>query len=380
MTDTNWEMAETDVLAAIGDTLDREGEAVLATVVDVEGSAYRRPGAKMLITEDGDAGSITAGCLEDEVRGLASEVLDAGRPRIETYDLMADDDVWGLGMGCNGVITVLLEPLGEGYRPVVERVTNGTDCAVVTVTGGDHPFGERGLYDPEIGFAGDLPEWLTTELAERTTTLLEAGQSETATVETDEGTIEVFVDGIEAPSRLVVVGSGPDVNPVVELAARVGLRTTVVAFRGALSAADFPAADAVRTTSPSELPGTAAFDDDTYVVVMTHNFIDDRLALETLLETSVPYIGLMGPRERFGEMVDELAEEGRTLIQNDRDRIYTPIGLDLGGDSPYRIAYSIVAEVLAVESGRTPQHLTERAGPIHDRHATGRVDRTSKDD
>jgi xanthine dehydrogenase accessory factor len=374
MTDTNWEMAEADVLAAIGDALDGDGEAVLATVIDVEGSAYRRPGAKMLIDENGGAGSLTAGCLEDEVRGLANEVLDAGQPRIETYDLMADDDVWGLGMGCNGVITVLLEPLDEGYRSIVERVTNGTDCAVVTVTGGDHPLGERGFYDPESGFAGDLPEWLTTELAERTTTLLEAGQSETATVETDEGTVEVFVDGIEAPSRLVVVGSGPDVSPVVELAARVGLRTTVVAFRGALSAADFPAADVVRTTSPSELPETAVFDDDTYVVVMTHNFIDDRLALEALLETPVPYIGLMGPRERFEEMLDEFAEEGVAIAEREMDRIYTPIGLDLGGDSPYRIAYSIVAEVLSVESGRTPRHLTERAGPIHDRHTIEQVE------
>jgi xanthine dehydrogenase accessory factor len=374
MTDTNWEMAEADVLAAIGDALDGESDAVLATVIDVEGSAYRRPGAKMLIDEDGGAGSLTAGCLEDEVRGLASEVLDAGRPRIETYDLMGDDDVWGLGMGCNGIITVLLEPLDTSYRPAVERVASGEDCAVLTVTDGDRPLGERGIYDPDDGFTGDLPEWLSAELAERTAALLEAGRSETVAVETDEGTVEVFVDGIEAPSKLVVLGSGPDVTPVVELATRVGFRVTVVAFRGALSGADFPAADAVRTTSPPKLRDTVDFDDDTHVVVMTHNFIDDRLALDELLETSVPYIGLMGPRERFEEMLDEFAEENVTVAERDMDRIYTPIGLDLGGDSPYRIAYSIVAEVLAVDGDRTPQHLADRAGPIHDRHILGQVE------
>jgi xanthine dehydrogenase accessory factor len=366
MTDTNWGMVEADVLAAIGDALDRGSEAVVATVIDVEGSAYRRPGAKMLIEGDGGAGSLTAGCLEDEVRSLASDVVEAGRPRIETYDLMGDDDVWGLGMGCNGVITVLLEPLEASYRPAVERVTNGADCAVVTVTGGDRPLGERGVYDPEDGFSGEFPEWLAEELTEPTTALLEAGRSETVELDTDEGTVEVFVDGIEAPSKLVVLGSGPDVNPVVDLAARVGLRVTVVAFRGALSDGDFPAADAVRTTSPPKLREALDFDDDTHVVVMTHNFIDDRLALEELLATPVPYIGLMGPRERFEEMRGEFAAEGVELAA-DGERIYTPIGLDLGGDSPYRIAYSIVAEVLAVESDRTPTHLAERAGPIHER-------------
>jgi xanthine dehydrogenase accessory factor len=379
MTDTNWEMAEADVLAAIGDTLDAGGEAVLATVIDVEGSAYRRPGAKMLIDEDGGAGSLTAGCLEDEVRGLASEVLDAGRPRIETYDLMGDDDIWGLGMGCNGVITVLLEPLDESYRPAVEHVASGDDCAVVTVADGDRPLGERAIYDPEDGFSGDLPEWLATELSERTAALLEAGRSETVAVETDEGSVEVFVDSIRAPAELVVLGNGPDVRPVVELAARVGFRVTVIAFRGALSGADFPAADTVRTTSPPKLRETVDFGADTHVVVMTHNFIDDRLALDELLETPVPYIGLMGPRERFEEMLDEFAAEDAPLAERETERIYTPIGLDLGGDSPSNIAYSIVAEVLAVANDRTPQHLSERAGPIHDRHDIERVESSIPD-
>ena len=371
MTDTNWEMTETEVLSAIGEALDRETGAVLATIIDVEGSAYRRPGAKMLIEGDGGAGSLTAGCLEDEVRGLASDVLDAGQPRIETYDLTGDDDIWGMGMGCNGIITVLLEPLREDYRPVVERVTNGADCGVVTVVSGDRPLGERGFYDPETGFSGDLPDWLCAELREPTAELVERGGTDTFDIETDEGRVEAFVDGIEAPSDLVVVGSGPDVNPVVELAKRVDFRVTVVSFRGALSADEnFPAADAVRATSPTDIGDDLVFDDDTSVVVMTHNFIDDRLALESLLDTPAPYIGLMGPRERFEEMLEDFADEGVTITDDETNRIYTPIGLDLGGDSPHQIAYSIVAEVLAVANDRTPQHLTEREGPIHDRTET----------
>jgi xanthine dehydrogenase accessory factor len=368
MIDTNWEMTETEILSAIGEALDRNADAVLATIIDVEGSAYRRPSAKMLIEGDDSAGSLTAGCLEDEVRGLANEVLDAGQPRIETYDLMGDDDIWGLGMGCNGIITVLLEPLDESYRPVVERVTNGGDCGVVTVTGGDRPLGERGFYDPETRFSGALPGWLCEELREPTATLLKQGKTDTVDVETDDGTVEVFVEGIDAPSNLVVVGSGPDVNPVVELAKRVDFQVTVVTFRGALSSGEnFPAADAVRATSPADLRDDIDFDTDTYVVVMTHNFIDDRLAVEDLIETPVPYIGLMGPQERFEEMLEDFADEGIEITEDDTSRIYTPIGLDLGGDSPYQIAYSIVAEALAVANNRIPQHLTERERPIHDR-------------
>jgi xanthine dehydrogenase accessory factor len=369
MTDTNWEMTETEVLSAIGEALDSDGDAVLATIIDVEGSAYRRPGAKMLIEDDGGAGSLTAGCLEDEVRGLAGEVLDAGQPRIETYDLTGDNDVWGLGMGCNGVITVLLEPLDESYRPVVERVTNGDDCGVVTVVGGDRPLGERGFYDPATGFSGDLPGWLCEELPMEA--LLERGTTDTVEIETDDGTAEVFIEGIEAPSNLVVVGSGPDVNPVVELGKRVDFQVTVVTFRGALSSeSHFPAADAVRATSPMDLRDDIDVDDDTHVVVMTHNFIDDRLAVAELLETPAPYIGLMGPQERFEEMLADFADEDITLTDSETSRIYTPIGLDLGGDSPYQIAYSIVAEVLSVANDRTPQHLADREGHIHDRIET----------
>jgi xanthine dehydrogenase accessory factor len=109
------------------------------------------------------------------------------------------------------------------------------------------------------------------------------------------------------------------------------------------------------------------WDEDTYAVIMSHNFLDDRIALEALLETPVPYIGLMGPKKRFDEMTDDFAEEGRTFSEEEMERIYTPIGLSLGGDTPYQIAYSIVGELLAVAHDRTPEHLSRREGPIHDR-------------
>jgi xanthine dehydrogenase accessory factor len=376
MSASEWSLPETDVFDRIRTTLDGGSEAVLATVTAVDGSAYRRPGAKMLLDPDGGgAGSITAGCLEDEVRALAADVLADGQPRVETWDLTGEDDVWGLGVGCNGVITVLLEPLSDSYRPVVDARLAGEPIGVATVVGGDAgvPLGTRAYYRPGDGFEGDresdgLPDAALAELAESTESLVAAGKGETLAVETPDGTVQVFVEGVRPPPELVVFGSGHDVGPVVELAKLVDFRVTVVPFRGGhADSGRFPGADEVTSTSPRDVADLREWDGDTYVVLMSHNFLDDRIALEALLDTSVPYIGLMGPKKRFAEMREEFAEEGRTFSEGELERVYTPIGLSLGGDTPYQIAYSIVGELLAVANDRTPGHLSRQEGPIHDR-------------
>ncbi|MFC6962117.1 XdhC family protein [Halocatena marina] len=147
---------------------------------------------------------------------------------------------------------------------------------------------------------------------------------------------------------------------------------TVVGFRGASATEDrFPAADRVVSTSPGRLREDLTFNENTYAVVMTHNFIDDRLTVDELLSTNVPYIGLMGPRERFEEMQDDFAEEEQAKTPNELQNLYTPAGLDLGGDTPYQIAHSIVSELLVVDNNRAPRHLKAREGPIHERVTLG---------
>jgi xanthine dehydrogenase accessory factor len=376
MTAGDWSVPETEVLDAIGEAIDDE-QAVLATVVAVEGSAYRRPGAKMIVADDGDGvGSITAGCLEDEVLALAEQVLADDESRIERFDLTGEDDVWGLGVGCNGVIDILLEPLTERYRPVVDAYDRGENVAVLTVLDGagtDLGRGDRAFAFPtaDDGLAVEATGWpdpVVAALVEPTERLLAADTSDTVSVELDGQAIEVFVDSVTAPPELVVFGGGHDVAPVAELAAQVDFRVTVATFRGAVAKAErFPAADRVCSTAPADLRDTLSFDADTYAVVMSHNFVDDRLALEALLETPAEYIGLLGPRKRFEEMREAFADEGRTFDDAELDRIYTPAGLDLGGDTPFHIAQSIVAEITAVHHGRDPGHLSERTGPIHTR-------------
>ena len=378
MSRNEWSTPKTEVFERIHEALDGADDAVLATVVDVEGSAYRRPGAKMLLwPSGGGVGSITAGCLEDEVRALATDVLERGEPRIESWDLTGDDDVWGLGVGCNGVITVLLEPLGETYRPVVDAYRAGDPIGVVTRLGGERDaaataaVGQRAHYRPDSGFVtdgSDIPEAALEALSDRAARLVADGGSETLRVDLPEGSIEVFVDGVRPPPELVAFGSGHDLAPLVELAKRVDFRVTVVPFRGGRAdSGDFSAADEVVTASPRDVAELREWTADTYAVVATHNFVDDRITVEQLLETPVEYIGVMGPRKRFAEMCEDFEDEGRPISDSERERIYTPVGLDLGGDAPYQIAFSVVAEALAVANNRTPQHLSERSGPIHER-------------
>ncbi|RQG91100.1 XdhC/CoxI family protein [Natrarchaeobius halalkaliphilus] len=398
-TQRNWSVPETEVVQRVHQRLEADGSDVLATIVDVDGNAYRRPGAKMLLDDAGDGvGSITAGCLEDDILRAAESVRGTGQPELVTYDLMDDDDdVWGLGVGCNGIIEVLLEPLTPSYRSATDAFTEGRDVAVLTVlsvhgedvdaSDTDSPlaYGDRAYYHPgedrlstpsdDDGASGDGGEtteadWPIDVLSEPASELAGRGRANVIDLEVDGTRLEVFVDGIAAPAELVVFGSGHDVGPVTELASKNDFRVTVVGFRGAVDLAErFPDADRTVTTSPGTIEDDLemGLDDRTYAVVMTHNFVDDRLAVETLLDAGVPYVGLMGPHERFEEMIEEFDAEERTITDDDRSSLYTPIGLDLGGGSPYQIAHSIVAEVLAVHNDRDPRHLRAREGHIHDR-------------
>jgi len=372
MTVNEWSVPESAVIERAGELLEADERAVLATIVDVEGSAYRRPGAKMVIPEDGGGiGSITAGCVEDEVLGLAQRVLDAGEPRLETFDLMGDDDIWGLGVGCNGIIDILLEPL-DRYAPALSAYGDGDSIAALTVLeseSGSVATGDRAFYRAELTAAsGDWPGWLREAVTEQAASLAAARRADVLEVEGPDGDVTVFVDGLAPPPRLLVFGTGHDVGPVVELARQADFRVTVVGYRGANATEDrFPGAHEVVSTSPARFRERVEVDDETYAIVMTHNFVDDRLTLDALLDTPTPYVGLLGPRERFEEILEAFEEEGRTFEGSELDRIYTPAGLNLGGGAPYQIALSIVSEVLTVHNGRIPQHHTDRDGPIHDR-------------
>lgn len=368
-----WAAAETDVLRRVNEMLNTGRKGALATVVGVDGSAYRRPGARMVIPTDGDSkGSVTAGCVEDEVHDIARGVTESGVPRIETFDLRSGD-TWGLGIGCDGVVDILIEPVTESLRPLVAVHRSREPIVLCAVVGAEHDALEEKVYyyPEEDRFDKTTLSEDTEGISGRVARAVRRGQRGRTT--TDGRT--VFIDEISPPPRLLVFGTGNDVEPVVETASWVGFRVEVVGFRGDRANPDrFPSAHEVTSTSPANFRSAIEVDDDTYGVVMTHNFVDDTVLIDELTQTSMPYIGLMGPKDRFDRLLDALAEEGKSLSDRELEKVYTPVGLNLGGSSPYGIALSIVAEVMAVHNGKDPDHLRDTEGPIHDRPDTEAID------
>jgi xanthine dehydrogenase accessory factor len=367
-------VTEADLRSQLRTCRDDGTDAALVTVADVDGSAYRRPGAKMLVTvDDAAVGAVTAGCLEDAVQDIAAEVIAEGHPRIEVFDLMDDDDdTWGLGLGCNGVIDLFVEPLDASVDPVLADLADGTPSTVVTVLDGE-AVGRRSVV------AGDgtrravpdrepVPAAALTDVADDIDRLHDTGKTRAVEANTPDGPVTLLIDSLQPVPELLLFGSQNDLPPVASLATDVGFRVTVHSPRGAVDEHAFPNADRVVTGHPSSLADTVTVPDHTYAVVMSHNLVDDSIAVRTLVqETTVPYVGLMGPRERFRDLRDSLAEDGVTLTDAELDRLSTPVGLDLGGGEPVEIALSIVGEALAVSNGRDGQRLRDRAGPIHPR-------------
>lgn len=348
----------------------REGRAsALVTLLDVRGSAYRRPGAKRLVMpRSEDAGSITPGCLDTTVGRIAERVLETGSPTTVTVDLQGEADEWGLGTGCDGIVDLLVEPLDESLQAPLTSRREGESVGVCTVVDSDSPdatIGDRVHYEETIATVrGDWPAWLRDGLDDAIDGPASSAPG-TVTVDGPDGSVTVFVDWLVPAPQLVVFGTGTDIPPLTEAAVMAGFEPVVVGFRGAkTNASRFPAAVAVRSAHPDAVTEVVDIDADTVTVVATHNFVDDRLTVESLLPTPTPYIGIVGARDRFERLLGALTTD---LSAADRDRLYGPAGLDLGSDTPGQVALAIVSEALTVSEGRTPYHLRERSGPIHER-------------
>jgi len=374
-----------DILTAWRDAREKGEETALATIVKVSGSTYRRPGARMLLTRSGRmVGSISGGCLEGDVLEKAREVLDSGQPRLLEYDMTADDDlVWGLGLGCNGSVHVFLErvPTGRPVEPMEalgESVRQNAALGLVTifkVEGTDRARpGERLLLRPDGSPVWDIQDAELAELTLRDAQdALEKGLSRVATYALDPGTVEAFIEVVQPPLPLVICGAGHDAIPVVRLARSLGWRVTVADSRPAYATKErFPEADEVVLTPPEEVAERVPLDHRTYVVIMTHNYNHDLKLLRAILPIPVRYIGVLGPRARTERLLRELQEQGVEIPAERYGRIYSPVGLNIGADTPEEIALAILAEIQAVRTGRGAGFLRDLRGRIHEEIAISR--------
>ena len=368
-----------EVLAAI-EALSAKGERMaLATIVAVRGSTYRRPGARLLVPEEGSpVGNISGGCLEGDVADMARVVMDEGRARLAGWDLTADDDaVWGLGLGCNGAIEVFIEPAekaAEVAGALRAALEEERPISVVTVVESSHAGVEPGarlVVRPDATTEGSLGDPLVDAAAvDAAVARLGEERSEVRTLV--EG-VRAFVEVLDPPLRLVVCGAGHDAIPLVRVASVLGWNVTVVDDRPAFLSRDrFPEATGfVAIDEPGEAAKAADVDERTFAVVMTHNFLRDKEYARSLLRSPAAYIAMLGPGARTERLLMELVDEGVEIAEAERGRIHGPAGLDLGGEGPEEIAQAIVAEIVAVKRRRSGGFLRDRPGPIHDRPRPG---------
>jgi len=325
-----------EILSRLAELRAAGRRAALATVVRIVGSAYRRPGAKFLIEETGETlGSVSGGCLEADVREVARNVLETGEPSLRHYSTGADEDiVWGLGLGCNGLVDVFIQPATEG--PLAELADR-----------------LRGLLAEDSAFA--IATALDGEAA-GATSLVQA-EGAIPGVQTAGGG-QIFVEVLPPPPHLIVCGAGDDARPLVAYAAEAGFRVTVVDHRqGLMQPAWFPQAARLvlaRPEEPVDLPPAGR----SLAVVKTHSLNHDREWVRRLLTAGVSYVGVLGPKARTETILREIGREGD-------ERVYGPVGLDLGADGPRQVAVSIVAELLAFTAQREPRHLAARQEAIH---------------
>jgi xanthine/CO dehydrogenase XdhC/CoxF family maturation factor len=388
--------------------------AALATLVSVEGSSYRRPGASMLIAPDGRrAGGISGGCLERDVERHAREALAAGQPRVVVYDTQSEADLLvGTGLGCGGRLEILVEPieltaehsptarwaaalerrealaeliivspmpgdaparaalLPQGWRlflwshaaggerahsHLAQRIEPAGDAAVAADAGASAPATASG----EAHAARVELEETIARCVDIARDALIGGRSTGVTIDTPRGPLQAFVRVVTPPVQLIVCGAGDDTMPLVRMAATLGWYVRMMDHRAAFGTRDrFPDAAQMDIVAAGELPATVRLDARTVAVVMNHNFAADSAWLRALAPLPLAYLGVLGARTRTERLMRET--ELDQLPPSALKHVFAPAGLDIGAEGADQIALAIVSEIQAVLTARPGASLRDR--------------------
>lgn len=340
------------------------GVPVLATLLRVDGSAYRGPGARMVVLPgDTTVGAISGGCLEKDVAAHAAGLRGGAASRVVTWDLTRDDDApWGLGMGCQARLDVLLEPCPAGvpdYLAFTQAALARREAVVIATlvaapAGASPAPGARCVMAGNDGaIAGALVEGpLGGSVRTDAHRVMDEEWSDVAEYEGEKGErgergegVVVAFEFVPRPIQLVICGEGNDTAPLARLGAELGWQVLQVGRDDALP----------------------ALDSRTAVAIMTHNYPRDLALLRPLLASRARYVGLLGPRSRASRLLAELAAAGHTPSPLALEKFHAPVGLDVGAETPEEVALAVAAEARAVMGARPGGKLRERRGPIHDR-------------
>lgn len=334
----------------------------LATIINVEGSAYRKAGARMLLTPDGSSwGMVSGGCLESDVLEHARCVLKTGRPRTVRYDSTTEDDiVFGTGLGCNGVLDVLIEPVTKYFREAFIRAvrtcydTRQTGAVATAMGNSEDPASSS-----EHAFLTG-GRWVGGEALVARLNLHAVEANQTA-LTSDCGGPPVFIQRLLPPVHVVIFGGWLDVIPLIHMGKEVGFRVTVVDPRKRPGSRRlFHEADSVLLCSAEDACAQIQADDRTVAVTMNHHFDRDQETLAALRNLCLNYVGTLGPKRRRDRMLNGLKENGVVISDDFVETLHGPAGLDLGAKTPEEIALSIMAEILSVLNGRDAKPIRDR--------------------
>lgn len=368
------------IIKAYQQAVEAGKKTALATVVHVEGSSYRRPGARMLISEDAEiTGSISGGCLEGDAFRKALHVILSDKAMLVTYDTADEDDAkFGMGLGCQGVIQVLIEPLqGEKGAAIIQLLQKATAsrqyASLVTffsMSDKKAPqYGSVYLRSEKNESFGALPLVSKDTIDAEAKLVIEQRKSSFKKYVIDQQEIIVFTELIQPPVSLVVVGAGNDVIPVVKMAEMLGWQSTVLDGRPMYASRErFPMPTCqVFHSKAEQILDRVQIDARTVFVLMSHNYNYDLAVLKVLLQHPLTYIGVLGPHKKMNMMMADLAESGIHLTDIQKEAIHGPVGLHIGAETAEEIAVSIIAEIQAKLTATDTRPLKEKQDAIHRR-------------
>ena len=339
----------------------------LATVVKVEGSSYRRPGARMLVTEIGVlTGAISGGCLEGDALRKALTAIHQGENKLVCYNTMdSDDDAnFGIQLGCEGIVHILFEPLTDaenGPAKLLEKVAKAkSDCILITRFANHCKDQEGTNYFYESGEGEDFEEnfLLATHALE---------EKETNIFSKNDGS-KTLVHYIPQPSELIIIGAGNDAQPLSEMAAKLGFNVSIIDGRPThATVARFPDAKNVDVLKIENLDSSVFTPGKrTAMVLMSHNYNYDFAALNIAQQIPISYLGILGPKHKRDRMMAELEKRVGKISTSFKRVVFGPTGLDIGAETAAEIALSIMAEISVIMKGKSGKKLTLKKTPIHE--------------
>lgn len=374
-------MRELDAIISQYKLLKEQGvECVLATVVHVDGSSYRRAGARMLIDEIGNiTGAISGGCLEGDALRKALHSLHQQKNKLVTYDTSDEDDaIIGAQLGCNGIIQVLFEPLDyedelnpcELLKKVIDQKNPFAIVVQFNLNKSKDQQGTKLVISENSEATGSkTEEELFNHILEQAWLTVKNNKPHFAKYLAGEEMQHIFIQNYQPPVKLILVGAGNDAQILAQQADFLGWDVVVTDGRPTHANKDrFTSSCQIIVTKPEQTLENLEIDHRSCFVLMSHNYNYDLAVLKLLLaEKTIPYIGILGPLKKYQRLLADLEEEGCNLTEEDVNNIYAPVGLEIGAETPAEIGLSILAEIQSVLTGKNARSLREKSTPIHEK-------------